>query len=182
MLAQVVPLSANLMVRLQDSLEVFRRWMSARKRDQSARAFRLVARTLLVSQATDNEGGRRIGEMSGKPVLRPVSQSVQFLLRSSLTIASLFTGAGIVHHSLKPDLVSLRRTQSAFLFSSDAKMLCFSCAQTVPSLEPPPPPKPKNTEGFVAAPNFAGKKDGFVFQTGPLGLGYYPDEPPQKAR
>ena len=30
-------------------------------------------------------------------------------------------------------------------------------------------------EGFVAAPAFGGAKAGFVFRSGPNGLGYYPD-------
>jgi hypothetical protein len=38
---------------------------------------------------------------------KPVSESLQFFLRSSLTVGSLFAGAGIVHQMLKPDLVRL---------------------------------------------------------------------------
>ena len=33
------------------------------------------------------------------------SNSLQFFLRSSLTMGSLFGGAAIVHYALKPDLV-----------------------------------------------------------------------------
>ena len=38
---------------------------------------------------------------------KPVSESLQFFLRSSLTVGSLFAGAGVVHQMLKPDLVNL---------------------------------------------------------------------------
>ena len=79
---------------------------------------------------------------------RPVSNTVQFVLRSGLTLGSLFTGASVVHYACKPDL-------------------------TLPSLEPPKPPPP--VEGYIAASAFQGVKPGFVFKSDTMGLGYYPD-------
>ncbi len=82
------------------------------------------------------------------------SNSVQFALRSSLALGSLFVGASIAHRFWKPDL-------------------------TIPTL-PTPAEQASATsqqpvEGFAAAAAFQGARQGFVFKAGPAGLGYYPD-------
>ena len=81
---------------------------------------------------------------------RPISSTTQFVLRCSLTLGSLFTGASIVHTALKPDL-------------------------TLPKLETEAPPTPVHIEGFSPSATFAGARKGFVFKSGPAGIGYYPD-------
>ena len=70
----------------------------------------------------------------------------QYFARLSVTLASVFAGAYVVHSYFQPDL-------------------------TIRTPEKPEAP----VEGFVAAPAFGGAKAGFVFRSGPNGLGYYPD-------
>ena len=70
----------------------------------------------------------------------------QYFMRLSVTLASVFAGAYVVHSYFQPDL-------------------------TIRTPEKPEAP----IEGFVAAPAFGGAKAGFVFRSGPNGLGYYPD-------
>ena len=70
----------------------------------------------------------------------------QYFMRLSVTLASVFAGAYVVHSYFQPDL-------------------------TIRAPEKPEAP----VEGFVAAPAFGGAKAGFVFRSGPNGLGYYPD-------
>jgi len=123
--------------------------------------------------------------MSAAP--KAASGSTQFMLRSALTLGSLFTGSSIAHHLWKPDMV---RRRALFLFvlalrfpsyflSAHTLSLCrlFLRSQTLPDLskasEPPPPPA--LVEGFVASNTFAGAKPGFVFKRDVNGLGYYPD-------
>ena len=55
-------------------------------------------------------------------------------------------------------------------------------SQTVPELPAANEPTsgsegraPASVDGFVSAAAFSGAKPGFVFKTGPAGLGYYPD-------
>ena len=70
----------------------------------------------------------------------------QYFARLSVTLASVFAGAYVVHSYFQPDL-------------------------TIRTPEKPEAP----VEGFLAAPAFGGAKAGFVFRSGPNGLGYYPD-------
>ena len=74
----------------------------------------------------------------------------QTTARFALALGSLFGGAAVVHTAFAPDL-------------------------TVPELKKPA--EPVKVEGFVAAAAWSGAKPGFVFKTGPAGLGYYPDVP-----
>ena len=112
------------------------------------------------------------------------SDSVRFVLRSSLTLGSLFTGAGIAHAFLKPDLVcelhaTLRVRQRHFALLHSCASSVHVCAQSLPDLNKPaaaaPTPDPKDVEGFVPSAAFAGPKPGMVFKAGAGGVGYYPD-------
>ena len=76
----------------------------------------------------------------------PINTRFQYFARLSVTLASVFAGAYVVHSYFQPDL-------------------------TIRTPEKPEAP----VEGFVAAPAFGGAKVGFVFRSGPNGLGYYPD-------
>ena len=99
------------------------------------------------------------------------NNNLQFFLRSSLTLGSIFGGASLMHAILRPDLV---RAISLFLthnLSTDEKSA--RPAQTVPIASAPVEAAP--IEGFVATPAFSGSREGFVFKAGPSGLGYYPD-------
>ena len=76
----------------------------------------------------------------------PINTRFQYFARLSVTLASVFAGAYVVHSYFQPDL-------------------------TIRTPEKPEAP----VEGFVAASAFGGAKAGFVFRSGPNGLGYYPD-------
>ena len=61
----------------------------------------------------DRGAGARsdLSTMSAAP--KAASGSTQFMLRSALTLGSLFTGSSIAHHLWKPDMV---RRRALFLF------------------------------------------------------------------
>lgn len=75
---------------------------------------------------------------------------MQLFNRSVLAFGSLFGGAAVVHHFFAPDM-------------------------TVPQMQLPAAAL-ESSEGFVPSDKFSGSRAGFVFKTGPAGLGYYPDQ------
>ena len=115
---------------------------------------------------------------------RMASNSLQFFLRSSLTMGSLFVGATVVHYALKPDLVRLLRRASPSCAALISDGACCCREQTVPELrlpgEQPPATSSNSVDGFVAASTFGGARPGFAFKVGAAGLGYYPDPKQQQ--
>ena len=75
----------------------------------------------------------------------PPANNTQFFFRSALALGSLFTGAGIMHAILKPDLVSVINHAGAHGFPHLGSLCSLSCTNTCrrPSqscLQPTNPP------------------------------------------
>jgi hypothetical protein len=120
-----------------------------------------------------------------------VSGTRQFMLRCGLTLGSLFTGAGIMHNILRPDMVHSPPLQHKpcfhFLRIQCVRLYAWLVLTTAYGLDSHPrekqtlpdisPPEPINVEGFAPAESFAGRRPGFVFKRDVAGVGYYPDVP-----
>jgi len=94
-----------------------------------------------------------------KSVRRAAESSLQTFNVYVLAFASLLGGGAFVHQIFKPDL---RIPPLGGKLEEDGE-----AAPSQPPVDP--------MEGFMAAPSFAGARAGFVFTTGPGGLGYYRD-------
>ena len=86
-----------------------------------------------------------VGKRAGHWLGMPPANNTQFFFRSALTLGSLFTGAGIMHAILKPDLVRVINHAGAHGFPHLGSLCSLSCTNTCrrPSqscLQPTNPP------------------------------------------
>ena len=139
--------------------------------------FLRVCRKTIITKAVTSQTRSfcEVSTASSDAAIRMPSDSLRFVLRSSLTLGSLFGGASLAHFVLKPDLV--RAQCSCNPHCAQLTPPAVVVWQTLPDLDKlnAPPEPVRIPEGFVAADTFEGSKKGMVFKRDAAGLGYYPD-------
>jgi hypothetical protein len=118
--------------------------------------------------AEDAKAKRREGGGSGPSTL--VKRVNSYLL----AMGSLLAGGSFIHTMFQPDLrLPVDRVQQEL----EAKNAGSGGAAAADPSQPPV----DASEGFVAASSFAGPRPGYVFKSGPAGLGYYMDRQQKRA-